>query len=257
MKLSELLHRIEERIPRDYALDWDNVGLLVGDENQEISKVYVALDATDEVVERAINCGADVIMTHHPLIFSGMKQVIRQDFIGARVMDMIKNDVAYYAMHTNFDVQVMGDLAAQYFDLKSWEVLDITSEDKKGIGCVGTMEATASLEEVAMQCKECFGISSVKVFGDHNTKINCVAISPGSGKSEVEAAIAAGADVLITGDIDHHTGIDAWARNLAIIDAGHYGIEHIYIAYMVELLGEIAPEIQVDTEPKKEPFWVI
>jgi putative NIF3 family GTP cyclohydrolase 1 type 2 len=84
-----------------------------------------------------------------------------------------------------------------------------------------------------------------------------VAISPGSGKSEVEAALKAGAEVLITGDIDHHTGIDAVAQGLCIIDAGHYGIEHIYIDYMAQFLREIAPHLSVVTAKKQEPFWII
>ena len=89
MKLKDLIHKIEERVPTTSALSWDNVGLLVGDENQEIHKVYVALDATDEVVEDATEKGADLILTHHPLVFSGLKQVVASDFIGRRVMQMI------------------------------------------------------------------------------------------------------------------------------------------------------------------------
>ena len=106
-------------------------------------------------------------------------------------------------------------------------------------------------------CKETFAISSVKVFGEPEQKVSRIAVSPGSGKSEVNNAIAAGAQVLITGDIDHHTGIDAVARELAIIDAGHYGLEHIYVEYMKQFLQEIAPELIVEAAPAKEPFWVL
>ena len=84
-----------------------------------------------------------------------------------------------------------------------------------------------------------------------------IAISPGSGKSEVDNAIEAGAQVLITGDIDHHTGIDAVARGLAIIDAGHYGLEHIYVEYMAHFIQRIAPGLVVKTAPAKEPFWIL
>ena len=259
MKLKELIHRIEEKVPATSALSWDNVGLLVGDENQEIHKVYLALDATDEVVEAAISSGADVILTHHPLLFSGLKKVVAQDFIGRRVIDLIFHNIACYAMHTNFDVEVMGNLAAETMGLTNVTVLDATGEDEtgvKGIGCVADV-APITLEELAAKCKDAFAISNVKVFGDRAHAIGRVAISPGSGKSEVENAIAAGAQVLITGDIDHHTGIDAVARGLGVIDAGHYGVEHIYVEYMAKFLKEIAPELTVETAPAKEPFWIL
>lgn len=259
MKLKDLIHRIEEKVPTSSALSWDNVGLLVGDENQEIGTVYVALDATDEVVADAISQGADVILTHHPLLFSGLKQVTVGDFIGNRVIQLISHNVACYAMHTNFDVEVMGNLAAETMGLDSVRVLDATLQEEtgnKGIGCVADV-APIALEELAEKCREAFAISNVKVFGDRKQSIRRIAISPGSGKSEVENAIEAGTQVLITGDIDHHTGIDAVARGLAIIDAGHYGLEHIYVEYMAQLLQEIAPELVVKLAPAKEPFWIL
>lgn len=259
MKLKVLIHSIEEKIPTTSALSWDNVGLLVGDENREIHKVYLALDATDEVVEEAISAGADLLLTHHPLLFSGLKQVTAQDFIGRRVMQMISHNMACYAMHTNFDVEVMGDIAAKTMGLTHVTVLDATAEDEtgiKGIGCVADVAPT-TLEKLAAKCKQAFAVSNVKVFGEREFSIRRVAISPGSGKSEVENAIAAGAQVLITGDIDHHTGIDAVARGLAVIDAGHYGLEHIYVEYMAQFLQEIGPELTVEKAPAKEPFWIL
>lgn len=260
MKVADFLHRVEEEIPKNLALDWDNVGLLVGDENARVSKVYLALDATDEVIDHAIEAGADLLLTHHPLIFSGMKQVVRQDFVGRRVMKMIEHGMSYGALHTNFDVQVMGEIAGRQLGLSHMDVLDVTVEDKevkKGIGCVADAISPISLYDLANKCKSRFDISSVKVFGDGQTQLNRIAISPGAGKGEVEVALNAGAQVLITGDIDHHTGIDAVARGLNIIDAGHYGIEHIFTAYMEAWIKKNFADLQVFTEPAGEPFWVI
>lgn len=260
MRLRDLLQTIEDIIPQSIALDWDNVGLLVGDENADIKKVYIALDATDDVLADASAHGADLIITHHPLIFSGLKRVTAQDFIGRRVMGMIANNIAYYALHTNFDVQVMGDLACEYLDIQGSEILDVTAMDgdvPKGIGCVANLERPMDLEQMANMCKTSFAVSHVKIFGEGTKKISRVAIVPGSGKSEVEAAVKAGADVLITGDIDHHTGIDAVAQGLAIIDAGHYGIEHIFTEYMTNFIQGIAPELQIMTAPIKEPFRIV
>lgn len=260
MNVAEFLHRVEEEIPKNLALDWDNVGLLVGDENRQVTKAYLALDATDEVIEHAIASGADLLLTHHPLIFSGMKQVVQQDFIGRRIIKLIEHKISYVAMHTNFDVQVMGEIAGRQLGLSHMEVLDVTIADKdkaKGIGCVADVTAPITLCDLAKKCKSRFDISSVKVFGDGQTELKRIAISPGAGKSEVEVALTSGADVLITGDIDHHTGIDAVARGLSIIDAGHYGIEHIFTSYMEAWIKMNFSDLQVVTEPDKEPFWVI
>lgn len=260
MKIAELLEKIEKKIPKELALPWDNVGLLVGDGAGEVTKVYIALDATDEVVEHAIKAKAELLLTHHPLIFSGIKNVTADDFIGRRIIRLLSHNISCYAMHTNFDVQVMGLLAGEMLGLSDVDVLDVTDESEgkqKGIGCVATLPEEATLIGIAKQCKKAFGMSQVKIFGAADTKIKRVAISPGAGKSEVATALLSGADVLLTGDIDHHTGIDAVAQGLQIIDAGHYGIEHIYITYMEKRIKELAPELAVETEPFSEPFWML
>lgn len=257
MTVGELISKIQEHIPETSALEWDNTGLLVGSKESEVDKVYLAVDATDEVIGEAIRTGCQMLLTHHPLIFGGCRRVVEQDLVGRRIITLIRHGLSCYAMHTNFDVEVMGMLAAEQFGLRDAKVLDVTMEDDapKGIGCVASLQQEQTLEQVAERAKEVFHIPSVRIFGNGQTKIDRVAISPGSGKSEIETAVQAGADVLITGDIDHHTGIDAVARGLAIVDAGHYGVEYLYVDYMEEFLGKIAPELHVIKEKKQEPFW--
>lgn len=261
MKLSNIIEIIEKRYSVGFKCDWDNIGLLVGDRESDIKTIYVALDLTDEVLDNAINSNADLIITHHPLIFKGMKSVTTDDFIGRRVHKLIKNDIAYYAMHTNYDMQAMGNIAGRLLDLEDIEVLENYYFDADigniGIGVCGTLKEVATIEEFAEKVKSVFNIEKVKIFGERNDIINCVAICPGSGKSVVDHAIEKGADVLLTGDIDHHTGIDAKASGLTIIDAGHYGIEHIFIDNMCESLKEILSDIEIIGEPHKEPFIYI
>ena len=105
MLCKDIIKIIEQDYSPRYALSWDNVGLLAGRDDKEVAKIYVALDATDEVVDEAILAGADMLVTHHPLIFSGMKQVNNQNFIGRRLVKLIQHDISYYAMHTNYDVK--------------------------------------------------------------------------------------------------------------------------------------------------------
>lgn len=260
MNCKEVIKLLEQQSPKDYACDWDNVGLLVGREDKEIKKIYIALDATDEAIEEAIAAGADMLLTHHPMIFKGMKRVTARDFIGRRVIRLIQEDMVCYAMHTNFDVKGMADLAADYLHLSDTEVLEIlceSDEGPEGIGRYGNLETEMTLGECCNLVKRAFTLENVKVFGDLETKVRRAAISPGSGKSVISLALSAGVDVLITGDIDHHEGIDAVAQGMAVIDAGHYGVEHIFIPYMEQYIKREAPEVEVEIQPLTFPFQII
>ena len=109
-----------------------NVGLLAGRSEKEVSRIYLALDATDVVIDRAIKEGADMLITHHPLLFSAVKKVTDEDFITRRIVKLIQNDISYYAMHTNYDVLGMAELSGKIMDLQNGEVLDVTYTDEEG-----------------------------------------------------------------------------------------------------------------------------
>ncbi|MCC8082628.1 MAG: Nif3-like dinuclear metal center hexameric protein, partial [Clostridium sp.] len=115
MKCSELIEVLKGLAPEDCACEWDNPGLLAGRSDKEVKKVYIALDATDQVVEAAIEAGAHMLLTHHPLIFKAIKQVNDQNFITRRLVKLIQSDISYYAMPTNFDAApgCMAALAAR------------------------------------------------------------------------------------------------------------------------------------------------
>lgn len=260
MRCSEIITRLEILSPPSFAETWDNVGLLVGRRDQEISSVYVAVDATEKVIEEAIHNGADMIITHHPLIFKGMKSITEEDFVGRRVRKMIQEDICYYAMHTNFDVLGMADAAAEELELSNPQVLHTTYEDdisKEGFGRFGKLPRTMTLGECAEYVKRKFSLPNVTVYGDMRKVVNIAAVCAGSGKDFVEDAIQVGADVYITGDISHHTGIDSVAQNLMIIDAGHYGIEKIFVSYMKDFLKKQMPDVKVFLEETINPYLVI
>ena len=137
MRCSEIMNILEILSPVAFAEKWDNVGLLVGRRDKTVHKVMLALDATDDVVEQAVLQGADLLLTHHPLLFSPIKRITEDDFVGRRLYKLIRNDICYYAMHTNFDVMGMADAAADAMELLNPEVLDVTYEDEianEGIG---------------------------------------------------------------------------------------------------------------------------
>ena len=260
MLCREITERIEAVFPKSAALGFDNVGLLAGRSGKEVKKIYLALDATEAVIEDAVRVGADMLITHHPLIFSGMKSVTDGDFIGKRVVSLIQHDISYYAMHTNYDVMGMAELANTILDLRDSEVLDVTIEnDEKpeGIGRIGFLKEEMTLRECCEYVKKCLELDNVKVFGDLEQKIVRVAISPGSGKSVVKDAVKKGADVLVTGDIGHHEGLDALEQGLCIIDAGHYGTEYIFIEDMRKFLEKQLDGVEIITALVAHPFQII
>ncbi len=260
MKCTEVIRRLEVLAPPKFAEEWDNTGLLAGRSNKEIKKVYLAVDATDEIVEDAIELEADLLLTHHPLIFKPLKAVTEEHFVGRRVLRLLQADMCCYAMHTNFDVMGMADAAADELMLRNRQVLEVTYEDeisKEGIGRYGRLPRVMSLSECASYVKEVFRLPAVRVYGELEEKVEIAAVSPGSGSKAGAYALEMGADVLITGDIDHHTGIDLVAQGISVIDAGHYGLEKIFIPYMKDYFARNLPELKVECAPEMSPYTVL
>ena len=256
MQGKEIIEGLEKDYSRSYALPWDNVGLLTGRDDKVVKKIYVAVDATDEVIEAACACKADMLITHHPLIFGGRMKITNEDFIGRRLLKLIREDISYYAMHTNYDVLGMASLSGKMLSLRDTEVLEIT-EEEEGIGRIGNFPKEMTLEACCEQVKKAFRLEYVKVFGELSRRVRRVAICPGSGKSVIGVSIEKGADVLVTGDIGHHEGIDAAAQGLSIIDAGHYGVEHIFIEDMKQYLIQHFQEMEVIGAPISHPFIIL
>ena len=260
MKCKDMIEVLEKVAPSYLAENWDNVGLLTGRMDKEIYKVLLALDPSAEVIEEAIKEKVDLLITHHPLIFSGMKSVIRENFIGKRVYDLIRNDICYYAMHTNFDVMGMADAVADQLELEKCRVLDVTYQDDisvEGIGRIGELNRTRSLEEFAFYVKEKCDIIGMRVYGDPQKLIDVVALVPGSGKDYISEAMKQKVDVFITGDVGHHHGLDAMEQQLAVIDAGHYGLEKIFSSYMMEVLKRQFPNVSIKKAREESPFWIV
>lgn len=260
MKCRDILNKLFTLAPRELAEEWDNVGLLAGRPEKEIRKVYIALDATDDVIEHAVEVKADLLLTHHPMIFRPMKTVTGDDFTGRRIMELIRHDISYIALHTNYDVACMGDLAADKLGLKNTEPLCFIHEDGdsvRGLGKTGFLPSPCTLMECADLVKKAFDIPDVRLYGDEDTLIEKAAILPGSGGSEAVYALEKDADVYITGDISHHQGVDSILQGLPVIDAGHYGIEKLFIGHMKGYFTETLPDIRIYTEEISEPFITV
>ncbi|MCI9362409.1 MAG: Nif3-like dinuclear metal center hexameric protein [Hungatella sp.] len=264
MRVTKWMECLEKLAPVSIACQWDNPGLLAGRGEKEVKKVLIALDATDEVVDMAVENQVDLLLTHHPLIFKAVKKVTDQDFIGRRLVKLIQADISYYAMHTNFDAApgCMADLAAGRLGILEAEPLEVMGEMdgiSYGIGKVGNLSKELTLKELADKVKERFGLSAVMVYGvlQSDGPVRRIAVCPGSGKGMTEAALKAGARVLITGDMGHHDGIDGAAQGLVIMDAGHYGLEHMFVDFMEAYCAEqIDSSVEIWKAPVEFPAVV-
>lgn len=244
MKCNKIIEYLEALSPVKYSCDWDNVGLLVGRSEKEVRKVMVALDASKPVVQRAVAEHADMLITHHPMIFSAMKQVNERHFITEKVLTLAEHGISYYAMHTNFDiVGGMAELAAgkQYLDLSDVRPMVIEAEDGEGLGRFGKLPKPMTANQVAEYVKERFHLDFVMLYQRPEEKERLyenIAVLPGSGKSELKLVRREECFLYLTGDFGHHEGIDAMDMGVTVIDATHYGLEHIFIDYIVQYLKE-------------------
>lgn len=258
MFCKDIITVIETTYPKHAALEWDNVGLLFGRRNKVVLTIFVALDATDEIIEEAIRQRADMLITHHPLVFSPLKQITDDDLVGKRLLRLSQYDIAYYAMHTNYDILRMAELAGEKLGLTNMEVLEVTDIEKGiGIGKVGALSQGMTVKACCELVKQAFQLDAVKVYGALDENVQRVAISPGSGKHMSEHAVCKHADVFITAEIDHHEGIDSVSEGMAIIDAGHYGLEHIFIEDIAAFLRKNLQDVAVKQANIRHPFQIV
>lgn len=257
MLCSDIVTYLEKQSPPEYAMDWDNVGLLVGRESKDVHRILLALDATKEVIRMAIEENVDMLITHHPMIFGSIKRVNDQTVLGRKILDLIQHDISYFAMHTNFDtIGGMAKDAANRMHMKNTEVLEET-RDGEGIGIVGFLPDAMSLKGVADYVKDIFGLENVVAYGALSASHEKIAICPGSGKSVIQAAYEKGATCLVTGDIGHHEGIDAVELGVSILDASHYGLEKIFMEYIQVYLKDYCSDVEIIVAETKSPFSVI
>ena len=163
-------------------------------------------------------------------------------------------------MHTNYDILGMAELSADYLKLRERQVLTVTEETEhgaEGLGRIGLLPHRMTLRECGEFVKEAFSLPDVRVYGDPELIVEKAAVCTGSGKSLISDVLEKKAQVYITGDIDYHTGIDAVAQGLAVIDAGHYGTEYIFMDAMKKTLEKQFPDLKISCARVKAPYTVL
>lgn len=268
MKCKNIIDILEELAPQKFAENWDNCGLSYGNKDIDVNRILVALEPTENVIGQGIEKDVDMIITHHPMIFSSVKTLSFEKVIGRKITKLAKNDIVCYSMHTNMDAVVMARVAAEKMGLEEVIRLDVTDEHSYcvagenitvGIGSIGNVTKSITLRECSELVKDIFNIDRVRVVGDLQKRLNRIAILPGSGKSYIKKAIKEKVDVLITGDIDYHSAVDALEEGICLIDAGHYDTEHFFVEYIAEYLNNklIDFGVKVDIATEESPFTII
>lgn len=244
MIVKDITDVLEAFAPLSIQEKWDNSGLCIGSENDEVHGVLLGLDCTPELVDEAVACGADMIVTHHPLIFGGIRKISGEDPVSEAVIKAVKAGVSIYAAHTTADkvlTGVSGAMAAK-LGLTDVEILD-NEDGEHGLGVAGNLPAPMSYEEFVGKVKNAFGLKVLRSSAPLDCMVSRVALCGGSGSSLIPRAEASGAQVYVTGDISYHHFFTH--RDFAVMDIGHYEGEICIVDILFSLLKKNFPNFAV------------
>ena len=243
MTVIELYKYLDKIIPSSLSCEWDNDGLMCcPDADREVRRVLVTLDVTMDAVEAAKREGCDLIVSHHPLIFKGLKSISPENYISAKVIELIKSSIAVFSFHTRLDALTGGvnDVLAAGLGVKDTVPFGCDGET---IGRIGTLDAPMSLESFAALVKKALG-APIVLAADAGKEVYKVALLGGEGGDDIAAAKAAGADTYVSGRLGYHSMTDASENDINLIEAGHF-----YTEYPVcEKLGELIKSADRETE---------
>ena len=233
----DVYRMIDEFAPFERAEEWDNVGILAGSADAKVEAILCALELNPMVIEEAKRLGANLIVTHHPILFHGRKDLREDDPEGRMLCELVRDGIALIAAHTNFDAARPGvnDALAARLGLRNVEALDcgmrVGAPVERALGAFCEMAAWA------------LG-GPVRCYGKPEREIRRVAVLGGAGGNYAPIARAAGADVFLTGEISHHRAWDAWLSGMCALEAGHAATELPAVELLAEGLQKAADGVQ-------------
>lgn len=230
MTVKDIYSYLDFLYPFDKAADFDNVGLLIGDMNQTITKVIVALDCTKSVLSKAKEIGAELIITHHPVIFEPLKTLCKCSL----PYELVNSSISVISAHTNLDIANGGvnKTLCNVLGLQNVSTLQTDDFEIK----VGCLNKKMSPDDFAKKVSNSLGCTVKYVPG--NRDVLMIGVCAGSGADFMDAAVNNGADAFVTGDVKHHYFADAESGDITLIDAGHFDTENIIVDELVSKLSE-------------------
>ena len=225
MKVGDITAALEAFAPLRIQESWDNSGLVIGSPDDPVHGVMVGFDCTPELVKEAVERGCDMVVTHHPLIFKGIRRIDSKDPVGAAIMQAIRCGVAVYAAHTTADKVIAGvsGAMARRLGLRNIGIMVPEEDGTVGLGCIGEFETPMTGQQALAYVKERFGLGVIRSSRPLETPITRVALLGGSGGGEIQLAISKGAQLYITADISYHNFFTP--EGFMVMDIGHFESE--------------------------------
>lgn len=246
--VKDIFDCLNKLAPVELKMDFDNVGILVGSEKSPVTKCLVALDITDEVIDEAIAIGANLIVSHHPVIFNELKSVLAEDLTGGKLIKLIKNDISAICMHTNLDIaeggvndalmSAIGGTVSGYLEPCGTDA----DGNKVGCGRVGELPDAIDFNKFLAVCKNALSVNGLR-YHNAGLPVKKLAVMGGSGGSCIALAKACGCDTYVTSDIKYNGFLDAKELGINLIDADHFCTENVIVPVLQEKLNAEFPEI--------------
>ncbi|MBO5938123.1 MAG: Nif3-like dinuclear metal center hexameric protein [Clostridia bacterium] len=243
MTIRKLYEILNENIPTALSCEWDNDGLMCcPDGNREVRRVLITLDVTQDAVNAAIERNCDLILSHHPLIFKGIKALDGETPISVKAIELITHGIAVMSFHTRLDAVCGGvnDVLANALGL-----CEVTPFGEEAIGRIGTLPAETTAEEFAKNVKNALN-APVVLLSDAGKPVHRVAVLGGNGGDDVAVARAAGADTYVSGELKYHSLTDAPEEGMNLISAGHFHTEFPVCQALKKMLCELDPAIETE-----------
>lgn len=242
----DILEFLCELAPLDLQMDFDNAGFQIGHGEQPVSKVLLALDVTDEVVQEAIDCGAELIVSHHPLLFQPPRQITDADPASLRILRLIENGIAVISMHTNLDIAEGGvnDVLIWLLGAEAEERLD-----SYGCGRIGTLPEAMPLDRFLEHCRDRLQVNGLR-YVDGGREVQRFAVMGGSGADFLEDAVQKGCDTYVTADVKYHQFLRAAELGLNLIDADHFCTEQPVIPFLCDELRQRFPDLSFEVSQR-------
>ena len=245
-----IIDTMEKWAPASWAIDGDNVGLIVGDRTRQVTRVLVSLDLTESVLREAVIQKFDFIVTHHPLISRHTQPInciTADDQLGKKILTLIASGIGVFCAHTNLDAAPGGvnDLLFDLIGLHNKESL-IKNEEKPTLGLIGYLPQHMELWDVAKRVGNALYLPHVRYVGEPDRPVYKVGICGGRGTSLINEAIKQKCDLFITGDIDYHLASQTIENRMALMDGTHFATEAPIIEAIVDYLKKSADSQGID-----------
>ena len=252
MNVNDIEVFLNETFPPENALDYDNVGLIAGDRNKVVSAIVVSLDLTEKAIEEARKSGANLIVTHHPIIFGGIKTLTLDDAVGRTLVSLVKSGISVISCHTNLDLtNEFGNLAIA----SALDGMNPKPVENVTCGVVYDVEynSPVTLRDYCREVAEKLGCSGVITINNPENKVSRVFVQGGAfDEDSVPGVIKCGADTVISGEIKHHICVGLEQMGINTIIAGHSATEQAYLPKIKQLLSDKYPGIAITVNYNNE-----